>query len=79
MLFYGCSSLTSLNLSSFDFSNATKMGNLFIGCEKLEYINIQNFKEIQDGNYKNIFAKVPDNVFICLHENNIGNKILPQI
>jgi len=55
------------------------MGNLFIGCEKLEYINIQNFKEIQDGNYKNIFAKVPDNVFICLNENNIGNKILPQI
>ena len=78
-LFSGCTSLTSLNLSNFDISKVTWMDNLFYGCEKLEYINIQNFKEIQDGTFNNMFEKVPDNLVICLDENNIRNKILPQI
>ena len=33
-MFYSCSSLTSLNLSSFDTSKATHGGRFFSGCSK---------------------------------------------
>ena len=78
-VFSGCTSLTSLNLSNFDISKVTWIYNLFNGCEKLEYINIQNFKDIKVVTFNDMFVKVPDNVVICLDENNIGKNILPQI
>ena len=34
-MFNGCSSLTSLDLSSFDTSNVTNMNNMFNGCSSL--------------------------------------------
>lgn len=34
-MFNGCSSLTSLDLSSFNTANVTKMAGMFYGCEKL--------------------------------------------
>jgi surface protein len=37
-MFYGCSALTSLDLSHFDTSNVTKMGTMFSGCSALETI-----------------------------------------
>lgn len=39
-MFYGCSSLTSLNLSSFDTSNVKTMVNLFTGCSKLAEVTL---------------------------------------
>ena len=44
-MFYGCSSLTSLNLSSFDTSMVHDIEKMFYGCIKLEYINMNNFNE----------------------------------
>ena len=42
-LFYGCESLTDLDLSSFDTSNVTVMSYMFAGCKKLTSLNISNW------------------------------------
>ena len=42
-MFYNCSSLTSLDLSSFNTSKVTDMGDMFSSCSKLTtQINIMN-------------------------------------
>ena len=43
-MFLGCSSLTSLDLSSFDTSEVTDFGYFFYGCNSLTSLNINNFK-----------------------------------
>ena len=42
-MFFGCSSLTSLDLSSFGGTNAQHMDNMFNGCSSLVHINLENF------------------------------------
>ena len=82
-MFYGCSSLTSLDLSNFDISEVTWINSMFYGCINLEYINMNNFKETKINNgidyFKNMFEGIPENVVICINEENNKNKILPQI
>ena len=78
-MFCYCTSLNSLNLSTFDTSKVQEMSQMFKGCEKLEYINLKNFNEIRLNSYNNIFDNIPDNVVVCVNENNIQNKILPQL
>ena len=77
-MFYNCLSLTSIDLSSFNIQ-VERMNSIFEGCENLEYINMSNF----DGNslmgFNDLFKNVPDNIVICLDENNIKNEILDQI
>ena len=78
-MFCYCSSLTSLDLSNFDTSNVNDMDYMFYQCINLEYINLYNFKEIKLTSYGDIFVGVPENIVICIDENNIQNKILPKI
>ena len=77
-MFCYCSSLTSLDLSNFDTSKVTSMYRMFYQCLNLEY-NIYKFKEIKLNKYDEIFIGVPENIVICIDENNIQEKILPQI
>ena len=42
-MFYGSSSLTSLNLSNFNTSNVTDMSGMFCGCSSLSSLNLSNF------------------------------------
>ena len=42
-MFYGCSRLTSVNLSNFDTSNVTTMSSMFHGCTGLTSLNLSNF------------------------------------
>ena len=42
-MFYGCTSLTELDVSNFDTSNVTTMGNMFRGCSNLIELNLSNF------------------------------------
>ncbi len=42
-MFYGCSNLTNLDVSSFDTSNVTYMGGMFCACDKLIKLDINNF------------------------------------
>jgi len=42
-MFNDCSSLTSLDLSSFDTSNVTKMGRMFCSCRSLTSLDLSSF------------------------------------
>ena len=42
-MFRGCSSLNSINLSSFNTSNVTNMSYMFYGCSSLNSINVSSF------------------------------------
>ena len=42
-MFYECSSLTSLNLSSFNTANVTKMWYMFCGCSSLTSLDLGSF------------------------------------
>ena len=78
-MFEQCSSLILLNLSSFDTSQVGYICRTFHECINLEYINLYNFKEIKLTSYGDIFVGVPENIVICMDENNIKDKILPLI
>ncbi len=42
-MFYGCSGLTSLNLSGFNTANVTYMPDMFSGCSGLTSLNLSGF------------------------------------
>ena len=42
-MFYGCSSLTSLDLSSFDTQNVLSMSQMFYGCSSLTNLDLSSF------------------------------------
>jgi len=42
-MFYGCTSLTSINLSNFNTSKVTDMDHMFYNCSSLKSINLSNF------------------------------------
>ena len=42
-LFYGCHTLTNLDLSHFNTKNVTNMNNMFYGCKSLKNLNLSNF------------------------------------
>ena len=43
MMFYGCSRLTSLDLSGFDTSNVTNMYGMFKSCSRLTSLDLRSF------------------------------------
>ena len=43
-MFYGCSSLTSIDLSNFDVSKITNFQYMFYNCKSLQTINLNSFK-----------------------------------
>ena len=42
-MFYGCKSLTELNISNYNVSNVTDMSYMFSGCSSLTELNIDNW------------------------------------
>ena len=46
-MFYGCSGLTSLDLSGFDTSQVTDMGGMFYGCSGLTSLDLSGFDTSQ--------------------------------
>ena len=42
-MFFGCTNLTSIDLSSFDTENVTNMSYMFCGCSNLRNINLSSF------------------------------------
>ena len=76
-MFSGCSELSSLDLSNFNTSAVTSMNYMFSGSSRLSYINLKNFVENSSLTISNIFSGIPENVVICLNNNN--NKLLSEI
>ena len=42
-MFYGCSVLTSLDVSNFNTSNVTNMSSIFNSCKKLTFLDVSHF------------------------------------
>ena len=42
-MFWGCSSLQSINLSSFNTNNVKNMSSMFEGCSSLQSIDLSSF------------------------------------
>lgn len=56
MMFYGCSGLTSLDLTNFNTSNATDMTNMFSGCSGLTSLDVSNFDTSNVSNMSGMFS-----------------------
>ena len=54
-MFYGCSALTSLDLTSFNTANVTDMSYMFYGCSALKSLDLTNFNTAK--------VKFMDNMF----------------
>ena len=55
-MFYGCSSLTSLNVTHFNTSNVTDMQYMFAGCYGLNSLNVSNFSTDNVTDMSGMFA-----------------------
>ena len=56
-MFCNCSSLTNLDVSKFDTSNVTNMGNMFDSCSKLKTIYASNkFDTSKVSKYSYMFS-----------------------
>ena len=54
-MFYGCSSLTSIDLSSFDTLKINDMSYMFYGCNSVEEIDLSGFDTINVENTNSMF------------------------
>ena len=54
-IFWGCKSLTSIDLSNFNTQNATNMSYMFSGCKSLTNINLSNFNTQNVTNMSGMF------------------------
>ena len=43
------------------------MRYLFIGCTKLQYINLKNFVETNSPSISDMFSEIPENAVICIN------------
>ena len=55
LMFSDCSSLTSLDLSSFNTENVTNMGGMFVGCSGLTSLNLSSFNTENVTNMTSMF------------------------
>ena len=55
-MFYGCSSLTSLDLSNFDTSNVANMEGMFYGCSSLTSLDLSSFDTSNVTNMQQMFC-----------------------
>lgn len=56
-MFYGCQSLTTLDVSNFDTGNVTDMTYMFYGCQSLTTLNLSNFKTDNVTDMYGMFAE----------------------
>jgi surface protein len=71
-MFYNCSSLQSLNVSSFNTSNVENMQYMFNGCDFLDILYLSNlFKMINVNYFGNMFSDYC--IEIIYEENNKNN------
>ena len=55
-MFYGCTSLTKLNLRKFNTSNVINMAYMFNNCNKLTSLDLNNFDTSNVTDMRNMFA-----------------------
>ena len=55
-MFYGCSGLTSLDLSNFNTQNVTDMGSMFSGCSGLTALDVSGFNTQNVTDMRSMFS-----------------------
>ena len=63
-LFSYCSSLTSINLSHFDFSKVELIGFMFGGCSKITSLNLSNIDTSKVDTLKNMFFECSELIYL---------------
>ena len=74
-MFYECSKLTNIDLSSFNTENVTNMSYMFYGCSKLTNIDLSSFNTQNVTNMYGMFAGCSNLNEIKIN-NDLGNKII---
>ena len=72
-MFFGCSSLTSLDLSNFNKSNVTDMSDMFSNCQSLISIDLSNFNTSNVTNMSNMFSVCSSLINLDLSNFNTAN------
>ena len=72
-MFYGCSALTSLNLSSFNTANVTSMGYMFYNCSALTSLDLSNFNTAKVTFMRNMFSDCKALTSLDIRNFNIDN------
>lgn len=66
-MFYGCESLTSIDMSLVSNANGQYFYEMFSGCKNLKSINLSSFNYPYNGKYKyNMLLGVPKNISIII-------------
>ena len=69
-MFYGCESLTSIDMSNIHNTNGEYFYEMFYGCTNLKSINLGGFNKAYNGYYNyDIFVNVPNDAEITIHNN----------
>ncbi|MBR5169290.1 MAG: BspA family leucine-rich repeat surface protein [Muribaculaceae bacterium] len=55
-MFWGCSALTSLDVSGFNTSKVTDMSSLFMGCSSLTSLDVSGFNTVNVTDMEGLFA-----------------------
>ena len=56
-MFYGCISLTSIEIRHFDTSNVTNMSGMFVSCESLKSVDVSHFDTCKVTNMSEMFSE----------------------
>jgi len=72
-MFYGCSSLTGLNLASFNTSNVTTMYGMFRDCSSLTSLNLSNFNTANVTSMHTMFCRCSSLISLNLSNFNTAN------
>ena len=70
-MFFGCSSLTSLNLSNFNINNVNNMSYMFYNCTSLISLNLSNFNTNNVKDMNSIFKNLNKNCEIISEDKKI--------
>ena len=66
-MFFGCYSLTSLDVSNFNTQNVTKMGSMFVDCSGLTSLDVSHFNTQNVTNMREMFNSC--SVLTAIHSN----------
>ena len=78
-MFGGCSSLQSINLSSFNTTNVEDMYEMFRECSSLQSINLSSFNTTNVKDMSRMFCRCSSLKKENVKIGNYGKKILDQL
>ena len=78
-MFYGCSSLKSIDLSSFNTTNVKDMSGMFWGCSSLESIDLSSFNTTNVNDMSCMFYRCSSLKRENIKINNKDDKLLSEI